>query len=68
MAKKKMVTTAEAAEMLGKSIRTVRVYCEDGMLEAEREGKAWQIVKKSVKEYAKELKKIERQKAKKGAR
>lgn len=66
MAKKKMVTTAEAAEMLGKSIRTVRVYCEDGTLEAEREGHAWQIVKRSVKECAKELKKIERQKAKKG--
>lgn len=66
MAKKKMVSTAEAAEMLSRSIRTVRVYCEDGTLEAEREGKSWQIVKKSVKEYAKELKKIERQKAKKG--
>lgn len=68
MAKKKIVTTAEAAEMLNRSIRTVRVYCEDGTLEAEREGKSWQIVKRSVKEYAKELKKIERQKAKKGAR
>ncbi len=66
MAKKKMVTTEEAAEMLGKSIRTVRMYCKDGMLETEREGHAWKIVKKSVKEYAKELKKIERQKAKKG--
>ena len=65
MAKKKMVTTAEAAEMLNRSIRTVRMYCEDGTLEAEREGKSWQIHKKSVKEYAKELKKIERQKAKK---
>ena len=68
MAKKKMVTTAEAAEMLGKSIRTVRMYCKDGMLETEREGHAWQIVKKSVKEYAKELKRIERQKAKKGTK
>ncbi len=68
MAKKKIVTTAEAAEMLGKSIRTVRVYCENGTLEAEREGHAWQIVKRSVKECAKELKKIERQKAKKGTK
>ena len=68
MAKKKMVTTEEAAEMLNRSIRTVRMYCRDGMLETEREGHAWKIYKKSVKEYAKELKKIERQKAKKGAR
>ena len=68
MAKKKMVTTAEAAEMLGKSVRTVRLRCEDGTLEAERGGHSWEIVKKSVKEYAKELKKIERQKAKKGSK
>lgn len=68
MAKKQMITTEEAAEMLGKSIRTVRLRCADGTLEAERGGHGWEIYKKSVKEYAKELKRIERQKAKKGTK
>jgi hypothetical protein len=54
--------------MLGKSVRTVRLRCEDGTLEAERGGHSWEIVNKSVKEYAKKLKKIERQKAKKGTK
>ena len=56
MAKKKMVTTAEAAEMLGVAERTVQKFAHDGDLVAHKEGVAWKIEKTSVKELIRERK------------
>lgn len=57
MAKKQMVSTAEAAEMLGLSERTVQKYALNGTLRAHKEGVAWKIEKTSVKELIRALKK-----------
>ena len=62
MAKKKMITAAETAEMTGKAIRTICAACQHGQLRAEKVGRSWMIEKTSVKEYVKALKAAERAK------
>lgn len=66
MARKQIITTAEAAELTGRSERTIRVDIEKGVLEAEKVGNAWKIEKASIKPYMKALRAAE--KARKAAK
>lgn len=45
------ITTEEAADILGKGRRTIQDYCNQGKLEACKDGKGWKISKESVEEY-----------------
>ena len=51
MTRRKTITTAEASNLIGKSERTVQLLCQNGTLEAEKDGNAWTIFKQSVNEY-----------------
>ena len=51
MTRRRTVTTAEASALIGKSERTVQLLCQNGTLEAEKNGNAWTIYKQSVNEY-----------------
>lgn len=51
MTRRRTVTTAEASALIGKSERTVQLLCQNGTLEAEKNGNAWTIFKQSVNEY-----------------
>ena len=64
MARKQMVTVAEAAEMTGKCERSIRGACQNEVFRAEKVGKTWMIEKASVKEYLKAVKKAEKEKEK----
>lgn len=66
MAKKQMVTVAEAAQIAGKAERTIRKACLEGDLSARKENGAWTIEKSSIKEYLRELARAE--KARKGGK
>ena len=45
-------TTGQAAELLGYSDRTIRNYCEKGILKAARRGSRWLIRRDELKRYA----------------
>lgn len=45
------MTTGEAASFLGLKRDTIKRYCYDGTLEAEKKGQTWMIAKKEVKRY-----------------
>ena len=51
MTRRRTITTAEASALIGKSERTVQLLCQNGTLEAEKNGNAWTIYKQSVNEY-----------------
>ena len=43
MKEEKWISIDRASPLLGRSIRTVRRYCEKGKLQAQKPGKNWQI-------------------------
>ena len=51
MTRRRTITTTEASNLIGKSERTVQLLCQNGTLEAEKNGNAWTIYKQSVNEY-----------------
>jgi excisionase family DNA binding protein len=56
----KMLTTAEAATILGVTIDSAKKYCQIGTLHAEKEGRFWRIPQKEVERYSQERRTYER--------
>lgn len=50
----KLLTSTEAAEILGLSKDSVKKYCQTGALEAIKLGRSWFIEKKEVMRYKRE--------------
>ncbi|MBA7493086.1 hypothetical protein ES702_03641 [subsurface metagenome] len=46
-----MITTKEVARRLGKSHRTIRLWCQNGKLDCEKVGKNWQVDEKKLDEF-----------------
>lgn len=65
MARKQIITTAEAAELTGKSVRTIQEACKNGIISGSKTGNIWMVEKSSIKEYIRTIKAAERAKAKK---
>ena len=66
MAKKQTVTTAQAAEMTGLSVRRITDMCNDGRLAATKD-RAWSIEKSSVTALVREMAKKAKEKTKRDA-
>lgn len=49
----KLLTTAQAAEIIGVSADTVKKYCQRGSIKALKIGWSWMIIPEELKKYQK---------------